>query len=155
MHALAMGRLGDEHLTMDVVQDALLSAWKSIGGLREPRAFRSWLSRIVVNVAITALRRQRAREHVALDERIDAAPPEMPDRTGELEGRRRLLAAALAELDEDKQAVLAMRYSRDMTYAEIAAQLGVTENAVRGKLFKVREKLRARLGNGRRPLAGR
>ena len=36
----------------DVVQDALIKAWKKLGSLREPKAFSAWLTRIVANAAV-------------------------------------------------------------------------------------------------------
>jgi RNA polymerase sigma-70 factor (ECF subfamily) len=145
MYALAMGRLGDEHLARDAVQDALLSAWEKVRDLREPRAFRSWLGRVVINAAISAGRKRRSGEHVALEEGMDAAHPAGPGDAAEAQERRRRLAGAVAALEEDRQILLAMYYSEGLSYAEIAGRLGITVGAVRGRLFQAREKLRAML----------
>jgi len=147
MYALAVGRLGDEHLARDVVQDALLAAWKSIAGLREPRAFRNWLGRIVINAAISAGQGQKNRVegHGAIDEGIDAAGTAGPGEVAAAQERRRRLAAAVSALDEGRQILLAMHYSEGLSYAEIAGRLGISEGAVRGRLFQAREKLRAEM----------
>ncbi len=148
MYALAMGRLGDEHLARDAVQEALLLAWKNISKLREPRAFHSWLGRIVINATISAGRRHKAEEHAVLDERQDFVEPEGNAEAEEAQARRKQLAGAISELDEERQAILAMHYSEGLSYAEMAARLDISEDAVRGRLFQAREKLRASLGAG-------
>ena len=149
MYALAMGRLGDAHLARDAVQEALLSAWKGIAGLRDARAFHSWLGRIVINAAVGLGQKKRDEEHAPLEAAADAPAAGEAGGDAAAAERRRQLAAAVAELDEDKQLVLAMHYSRGLGYAEIAGRLGITEDAVRGRLFQAREALRARLKVGR------
>jgi RNA polymerase sigma-70 factor, ECF subfamily len=146
MYALAIGRLADEHLARDAVQEALLLAWKNIDRLRDPRAFHSWLGRIVINASIGLGQKKKEQEHTPLEENLTVAPEEGASGTAETLGRKRLVAAALGELDEERQMLLAMHYSQGLTYAEIAERLEITTDAVRGRLFQARAKLRARLG---------
>jgi RNA polymerase sigma-70 factor (ECF subfamily) len=150
MYALAVGRLADEHLARDAVQEALLVAWRNIGQLRSPAAFHSWLGRIVINTAIAMSQKKKAGEHLPLEDNLTAASPERTDEESGTLARKRLLAEAVSELDEERQMLLAMHYSQGLSYAEMSARLGITEDAVRGRLFQAREKLRARVKD-RRP----
>jgi len=148
MYALAVGRLADEHLARDAVQEALLVAWRGIGQLRSPAAFHSWLGRIVINTAIAMSQKKKAGEHVPLEENLAAAPAEESG-DEDAQARKRQLAAAVAELDEERQMLLAMHYSQGLSYAEMSARLGISEDAVRGRLFQAREKLRVRVKDHR------
>ena len=51
----------DRELAHDVVQDALLRAWRDLPGLRDPERFDAWLHRILVNTSLMAIRRRRRR----------------------------------------------------------------------------------------------
>ena len=57
--AIAFGVLGDFQLAEDAVQDAFVKAFRSLGGLKDPRKFRVWFSGIVRKQAIDVYRQRR------------------------------------------------------------------------------------------------
>src|SRR2546430_4891878 len=63
---------GDTHHAEDLLQETLLTAFRSLGGLQEPKTFRTWLLTIAQNVAIDAARRE-ARKKRASPTRADAS----------------------------------------------------------------------------------
>src|SRR5207302_2596581 len=97
---------GDTHAAEDLLQETLLTAFRSLGGLLEPRTFRTWLLTIAQNVAIDAARRE-ARKKRAPPVRADASAlqsvagsePGPDDEAGRRELRGRVLAGlrSLAE----------------------------------------------------------
>jgi RNA polymerase sigma-70 factor (ECF subfamily) len=125
----------------DVVTDAVLAAFgaRSWRDVEHPRAY---LFRSVLNTATSwkrsAGRRQRREEVVAM--RPAAAPP-APD--GEIDAHR-----ALAHLSPQQRAVVYLAYWDDLTPAQIAITLGLTEGSVRKQLARARAHLRSVLTRG-------
>jgi RNA polymerase sigma-70 factor, ECF subfamily len=141
--ALARGRLGDDHLAHDALQDALLQAWRRIGDLQDANALRSWLATILQRTCGKMRERQTNRREVELKTEMD--PPAVAparDDTDRFESLRKIVMAQ----DDETQQLLAMRYSENLSYAEIAAALNISEDAVRGRLFYARELIRKRMG---------
>jgi DNA-directed RNA polymerase specialized sigma24 family protein len=53
-----------------------------------------------------------------------------------------VLEGALASLGREAREVVTLRFTLDLSYAEIAGTLGITEAAARGKVFRALERLR-------------
>lgn len=126
---------GNEDEAAEAVQDALLAAWKSIASLREPRYFKTWLTRICLN-ACTDLARKR-RHCDLLDERADELADPAPHPAAALEanvGFRELVQAAGA----DNGAVIALYYGEGYQTDEIAELLGLKVATVRQRLSRGR-----------------
>ncbi|MBA2528421.1 MAG: RNA polymerase sigma factor [Euzebyales bacterium] len=127
----------------DIAQEGLVRAWRSLGRFRGEAAFTTWLYRIVTNVALK--RAARRREYAV------AEPPEPPgpdlDPASRVEQRERLAVAgaALAQLSAEQRACWVLREVEGLTYDELAAVLGVTVPAVKGRLFRARTELTAAL----------
>lgn len=119
----------------DVVTDAVLSAFES-RGWREVEHPRAYLYRAVLNTAASWKRSAGRRER---RERIVAMRPaptlSTPD--GDLDVHR-----ALAHLSPQQRAVVFLAYWEDLTPAEIATTLGVTDGSVRKQLARARAQLR-------------
>ena len=132
---------GDRTLAHDLVQETFMRAWKALDSLKDVDAAKSWL--------ITILRREYARtferkvppltdiDNVTVAEETEL-PPE--DRT-----ERDLLRQAMLELEVKYREPLIMQTVVGLSIAEIAAELDLTESAVMTRVFRAREKLKARL----------
>src|SRR5947207_1599436 len=57
--------VGDAHRAEDLLQETLLSAFRSLGSLSDPAGFRPWLLKIAQNVAIDAARREQRKKRAA------------------------------------------------------------------------------------------
>jgi RNA polymerase sigma-70 factor (ECF subfamily) len=121
----------------DIAQDALLRAWRHRFSLRDDDRRNQWLATIVRNEAF----RQHARVR--------------PDPTSAIESQegvedQRVLAtveqadlhAALKCLNERDRELLEMRYSQDLSQAEIAHKLGIPEGTAKIRLHRARDRLR-------------
>lgn len=124
----------------EIVQTALLSAWRSLrdgAAVREPR---SWLFQITHNAALTALQ-ERRHDHAQLDERLPGgvAPQDDLERRAAV---RRALASVAALPDSQREALL--RTAVDgQSHSEVARALGTNEGAVRGLVYRARATLRS------------
>lgn len=138
----------------DAFQEAWLRAYRKIGSLDEPRAFRAWLYRIGRNVALDALRRG-ARE-VPLDEAGPeslAAPLEEREESFD-EADVAVLHQALERIDPLHREALTLRFLEDFSYAEIAHVVDCPLGTVRSRLHNGRRALRRAIENVHRE-AGR
>lgn len=140
---LARHLTGNRQDAEDVVQESLLSAWRRLPDFRGDAAFRTWLYRIVTNRCLSFLR-SRPVAAVPLDVRPEpAAFPARgaPEQAAEAHAATRALAHALAGVDPGQRACWILRELHGMHYGDIARTLGVSEQTVRGRLFRARRSL--------------
>jgi RNA polymerase sigma-70 factor (ECF subfamily) len=111
----------------DLAQRAFINAGGRAGGWRGG-SFKSWLFRIVVNLAKNHLR-DMARFDRSEDAQEREATPSEPEAHERLEraDRQRALREAIARLPRRQREVLLLRIDGDLPFAEIAATLGITE----------------------------
>lgn len=124
---VAVGITGDRSLGDDVVQDAFVAALGALDQYDPSRGtFGAWMNRIVVNRAISMVRRPH--REVALGEDDHLADPPEEDAAGFL--------AALQGLADEHRAVLVLRYGLDLTPPEIADTLGIALGTVHSRLAR-------------------
>ena len=146
---LAMRLAGDYDLAADISQEALVRAWRGIKGFRGDARFSSWLYRITVNVAWTALdRRKRNRQSPLEVVHNLAAPstsfdsPELALESANLRGR---LRRALLRLPPRSRVVVVLRDVYGWGHAQIAEALGISVSASKVRLHRARKRLRTML----------
>lgn len=131
----------------DVVQEAMLRAFRGFGGFRgdDPRA---WLFAIVRNCHATALTQQRRRAAEPLPDESgdDGVPFEAPDAGPELDALRRdahrTVDRLLAALPEAYREVLVLRELEELDYRDIATVAGIPIGTVMSRLARARAALR-------------
>jgi RNA polymerase sigma-70 factor (ECF subfamily) len=142
MLRVAMAITGDEAEARDAVQDALVSAWRQLGSLRDPGAFDAWLTRILVNRCRHGLRsrgRLRARElPVEAAEELAGAPAGDPGRSVVERGA---LERAFDRLSVDERTLLVLHHLDGRPVASIAAVLGIPVGTAKSRLSKARRSL--------------
>jgi RNA polymerase sigma-70 factor (ECF subfamily) len=135
-HAAALWRYalrltGDEQLAEDVVQEALLRAWRHPEVLEQgSSASKAWLYAVARNFAIDEQRSARARW-----EEVSTRPPERSrsdhaDRTLDAW----LIADALSTLKPEHRVVIVRAYYRGESIAELADALGLPQGTVKSRL---------------------
>ncbi len=140
----------DEATASDAVQDAFISAWRSLPGFEQRSSLKTWLYRLVHRRATDLI---RVRRPIPIDdqllltvERATADDPERELLTHELIDA---LRAALHELSWNQRAVWLLRETEGMTYADIATTLAMSQAAVRGHLHRARRNLAERMARWR------
>jgi RNA polymerase sigma factor (sigma-70 family) len=123
----------------DAVQQAFLSAHRSIHAGDAELNLRPWIYRIAHNASLNLLR-QRGFDHEEMSEEIDGVdtPPQVFER-GE---RLRNVVAAVRDLPERQRNAIVLQAMEGRSYEEIAEELGVTDGAVRQLLNRARNTLR-------------
>jgi RNA polymerase sigma-70 factor (ECF subfamily) len=134
-HAPALARyaasLGAWDESAEVVQDAFVRAFESIGTFRAESSFRTWLFTILRRLVLDRRRAAGRRERFdAIDEAHPAGTHDALDGLVAGETERRV-AAAVARLTRMQREVFTLRVSEGLSYKEIAGVLGSTEGAAR------------------------
>jgi len=129
----------------DIVQDAMLRAFRAFDGFRGGD-IKAWLLTIVRNCWRSSGAAERRRGHTELDEDL-ASEAGGPEDAADTASRRRRLNAALALLPEDFREALVLREMEDMSYREITEITGAPIGTVMSRLARARALLRERIGN--------
>jgi RNA polymerase sigma-70 factor (ECF subfamily) len=137
-YRLARAILRDTVEAQDATHDAFVQAWRKWETLRDPDRFEPWFERILVN---TCRNRLRARRWHATDISSEVALV-AADHARDAENRQ-LIGVAIASLSPDHQIVVALRFYRDLTVADIAARLGVPAGTVQSRLHYALKRLHA------------
>jgi RNA polymerase sigma-70 factor (ECF subfamily) len=143
MLGLARRILGNAADAEDVAQEAMLRVWTQAPRWQPLAAFRTWLTRVVVNLCLD---RKRRRPWVALEaagEIVDPTPG--VTEAAEQTERERLLSAAIAELPARQRSAIVLTYSESMSNAQVAEILDTSVSAVETLLIRGKQNLRARL----------
>ena len=158
LYGTAFLMTGDRALAEEQVQEALLLAWRGIGGFRRGRPVKPWLMRILVN-AVLAQRRRRALATVPLEGaghadgegESDAPAADEPSQLETIEAReeRADVRRALARLTAEHRQVVVLRYFADLTVPQIARSVRVREGTVKSRLHRALRQLRELLEESR------
>ena len=138
----------------DLAQDVFLQVYRSLPSARTDLPIKPWLYVVARNKCLDFLKRKRPVSFTDVDgdgdsgegiaERLpDSAP--LPEELVERSDLQRLLHDAVAELPPRYRSVVAMRYTGDLSFAEIAAALELPENTVKTHFHRAKALLRARL----------
>jgi RNA polymerase sigma-70 factor (ECF subfamily) len=132
----------DRAIAEDIVQEALLRAWRSRDALKDQAAARAWLLTIVRREHARLYERKRL-ELVALDDAVEPeGMPSPPGPDSDLDSLR----GAILKLPLEYREPLIMQVLGGFSTAEIAAELSLSSTAVLTRLFRARNKLRAMYG---------
>lgn len=141
MRASARRLTGSAADADDVVQEALVQAWKQLDTLRDPEAVRGWLLRITGSRSIDHLRRRKLHTPLdGLEERLESPPAgrSNPESAGVRMSGTEALKAALDRLPEEQRRCWVLRQFNDQSYEEIAQTLNISAASVRGRLARAR-----------------
>jgi RNA polymerase sigma-70 factor (ECF subfamily) len=134
---------GDLDAADEAVQAAWPIIWHKLRSLRDPDRLRPWLVSVAANEARQLSRRRRRRAIVELA--VGAAPTPGLDpalRVGDLD-----LDNALARLDPDDRALLALRYVAGFDATELGRATGRSPSGTRARLARLLDRLRTELGD--------
>jgi len=154
--SVALRLLGNAHDACELVQDALVKAFKNLGQLKESDRFGPWLMRIVTNLALNYRRSRGRRQAVSLEQTSgedgadlkgslpgsDLDAPERPLTSAELGSA---IQQAMEELPEKQRLALVMFAIEKMPQKDVADVLNCSVEAVKWHVFMARKQLKKRL----------
>ena len=131
----------------DIVQDAMVKAYRGVGSYRGTSSVRSWMLRVVANEAKNNVRgrvRRLRRDDRAAGRELRVATGADSAAFDHLEHEE--LARALGRLGANDRAVLGCRFVADLSEAETASVLGVALGTVKSRTSRALDRLRLELG---------
>ena len=135
MVAIGHAILGDRHLAEDAAQQAFAKAAVHLPRLRKPEQFGRWVAAICRNEARDMARVRRGVQiNDESPEPMDRERPE-PDETGEA------VKKALGRLSAEAREVVYLRFYDGLSYEQISAVLGISEQAINGRLRRAKRQL--------------
>jgi RNA polymerase sigma-70 factor (ECF subfamily) len=155
--AVARRMLGCDDDAQDAVQEAFLSAFKSLDRFDGRSQLTTWLHRIVVNACLMKLRSQRRRPECSIEELLPQfiedghqRTPSRPWNAGAASGPvdsevRQLVRAKIEELPESYREIILLRDIEELDTEETGRVLGLSPAAVKTRLHRARQALRTLL----------
>lgn len=140
LYRIAFLHMRNENDALDVVHDTVYKAFISINKLRKPEYFRTWISKILINTALDAIKlkqRQVSLEDIELCEEYMMEY----DKSMAMD-----IAKELEELNEQYKSVIKMRYIDDMKIKDIAQKSNMAEGTVKTNIRRGLKILKSRLG---------
>jgi RNA polymerase sigma-70 factor, ECF subfamily len=156
MLAVARRILGNDEDAGDAVQEAFLSAFRSLDKFEGGSKLSTWLHRITVNASLMKLRRDRRKPMRAIEDllprfnevgHVANRGPNLPsgDEVLRSEETRALVRAKIDELPDDYRIVLVLRDIEGLDTQQTATYLDITSAAVKTRLHRARQALRTLL----------
>jgi len=144
VYRLAYRLLGSHEEADDVSQEAFLRAYRGLRGFRGDAAFRTWITRIAINLALSS-RRGRS-PSVPLEHAHEL----QRDADGPTAALKSEVRRAVGDLSPRQRQVLVLRIYEGMKFSEIAQAAGMSIGTAKATFFHAVRNLRARLA----PAAG-
>jgi RNA polymerase sigma factor (sigma-70 family) len=151
LHRIAFAVLRNKEDAEDAVQDGLCKAFASLRSFQGRSSLSTWLTSIVKNAALMALRRKKSRPEASLDElleaqsevlthtAVDARPnPEQICAATEI---RALVDKELRQLSPALQIALRLRITKAHSTAELGNSLGISAAAFKSRISRARRQI--------------
>ncbi|RDV01727.1 RNA polymerase sigma factor [Sphingorhabdus pulchriflava] len=146
VYRLIRSSIGDADEALDLTQETFVSAFAALKRYDPERPFRLWISRIALNKCRDWGRRQAVRAFFRkarpIEDAFDIAS-ETPTPEAEAGDRAELakVAIAMSRLPQNLRQILVLRAVEELSQAEAADALGVTEKTIETRLYRARKQL--------------
>ena len=155
---LTLQVVGSPEEALDLYQEAFLKVYRSIRHFRREAKFSTWLYRVVMNVCLDHLRRQKTRKEVAapqpengetefLQTVPDDRPGLDPERATHSKEIGRRIQLALGRLNPRERMVFELKHYQGLKLRAIGEICKTSEQTVKNCLFRATQKLRVELGD--------
>lgn len=150
IYARALSLMRNQEDAIDLSQEAWIKGWQRLKQFHGDSSFATWMTRIVINLCLDELRRQKRHRTESLESldgeasSIDRLMPIVPVNPTERLERQELRARidqALAQLSPEHRAVIVLHEFEELEYKEIAKVVGCSIGTVMSRLFYARRKL--------------
>jgi RNA polymerase sigma-70 factor (ECF subfamily) len=139
----------DAQIAEDVLQEALLKAYRSLRSFESRSSFYTWLYRITVNLALDRQRRDKRGPTLEWNDEIarDVEPrgvvnaPADPEVASQRVQIRALVAEGIQGLPDGQREVLLLREVEGLSYEEIAQSMEISKGTVMSRLHYARKKM--------------
>ncbi len=145
VYRFALWLARDRQIAEDVVQETLLRAWRSLDSLKDTQAAKPWLLTIVRREHARLYERKRHKT-VNLDDLIAVESPMLASEEHRPDDEVHTVRRAILQLEEEYREPLVLQVLMGYSTDEIATHMNINQGAVLTRLFRARNRLRAKLG---------
>ena len=149
IHAYAWRKTQDFQIAEDITQETFLQVYQKLGTLEDPTLFLKWLYAIVNHLCIAWFRKNQVHAESFKETHIWEIETEAYSRyvaaehaKMTAETQRDLVENLLVKLKEKDREVITLHYFEDMTSSQISEFLGISENTVKSRLRRARQRLK-------------
>jgi RNA polymerase sigma-70 factor (ECF subfamily) len=144
-YSVAFRMVGEEEQAKDIVQETMITVWKTMNKVKSPGSFMSWFYRIVVNKCYDQLRRRKVNPEVRADDKTwSLLSDKVSEKTfSELESRETVLIINLltGKLSPKQKAVFVLSDLEEMSNEEISEITGMSRTSVKANLHYARKRI--------------
>lgn len=137
LQAVAYAVLMDEHLAEDAAQETLAQACRNIQKLRQAEKVGPWLASICRNVARDMLSLRARQKESDRSEHSE----NLHDSDGLSRDIRKAVDQAVDQLPARLREIVILRYFDDLSYQQMGSILGLSEQAINGRLRRAKNKI--------------
>ena len=157
--ARAFSMMRNEDDATDLSQEAWVKGWQRLVQFQGDSSFATWMTRIVINLCLDQLRKQKRIRSESIDEMNEETggverqmPVINPNPTEGLERHelRQRIDKALGQLSHEHRTVLVLHEFEELEYKLIAKKMGCSIGTVMSRLFYARRKMAALLAGLKR-----
>ena len=144
IHKVCIMYQNDPEVRNDLFQEIVLQLWKSFSSFRGEAKITTWMYRIALNTAISGFRKQtrNVKTEDLKELHMNISDAWADDREEDIQR----LHSAIRQLSEIERAMIMMALE-EVPYEEIAETIGITQNNVRVRMNRIREKLKKLMSN--------
>ena len=135
--ALAHSKVADKHLAEDIAQETFTKACFKLHELRDKSKFASWLGTICCNICADKFRKRRNLETVELSSEVESAKKGLEDFEDNDEHQR--IRNIILQLPDKLRQIIYLKYYDGMNYEMIKEVLGISQQAVSGRLRRAKK----------------
>jgi RNA polymerase sigma-70 factor (ECF subfamily) len=142
----------DHAATEDIIQESFLKVVHHTPDIADDAKLRSWIRTVVKNTVYSYMRKTKKhrnetdidRIHIDNENSVFASRTESVEKVIELKMMSETVGTILRELKPEYQALIELRWKRELSYKEMADALDTTEESIKHKLHRAREAMRKR-----------
>ena len=131
----------------DAAQDAFVTAWMKLDTLQEPKKYGSWVCRIAKNCALNMISRYRSFLPLDVVDNLDISDDQSqnPSVLYALSEEKNEVSNSIGKLPEKVRQIIHLHYFEDLSIAEIADRMRISEGTVKRQLHDGRKRIRKEL----------
>ena len=143
VYGAALRLMKDDENAQEVTQMAFIQAFRQLDNWRGEN-FGAWVTIIANHIALRLMEKEKRRQTDPLDENID---PPNEEYNEQRELQLQALEKAITQLPEADRQLIQWHYYENLPLQTIAQRLGQTENNIKVRMFRIREKLKMKIEN--------
>ena len=141
VYGAALRLMKDEENAQEVTQMAFIQAYRQLDSWRGEN-FGAWVTIIANHIALRLLEKEKRRQAEVLDENVDAMDEGYDEQK---EQQLQAMEAAIAQLPEADRQLIQWHYYESIPLQTIAQRLGQTENNIKVRMFRIRERIKRKM----------